>query len=269
MEKIRWRGTHGVGDFMQALNVCHRYSFDYNKSPVNLEMHWEHGPEFLYHPKDPETVIERMRKIHEMYHENNRVVVTHVFDSKEFYYAPEDSELKVKRRFEFDSERYDGTGSPPNDWCFHPHEHIAPQKKIVIWTPHYNREQPRRWKRWLTSDDWYGIIELLRWKGWILQELTYRTPIMEAYKHIQECRFIVSYDGMWHYMGRNFSKPHLIPSKEGVTTYNTPNAVKLKSRDEMVEYFIDDDGLGDRLDKLNKPARRFRRQLEKELSVKL
>ena len=30
-----------------------------------------------------------------------------------------------------------------------------------------------------------------------------------------------------HYISKNFGKPHIIPSKEGVTTYNTPNAVKI------------------------------------------
>ena len=99
MEKIRWRGTHGVGDFMQALNVAHRYSFDHDKLPVNLEMHWEHDEDYLYHPRDPETIIERMHKIHEMYLENNRVVVTHVYNSDMFHY--EDTEQKVKNRFFF------------------------------------------------------------------------------------------------------------------------------------------------------------------------
>jgi hypothetical protein len=268
MEKIRWRGTHGVGDFMQALNVAHRYSFDHDKLPVNLEMHWEHDEDYLYHPRDPETIIERMDKIHEMYLENNRVVVTHVYNSDMFHY--EDTEQKVKNRFFFDSERYDPTGSPPNDWCFHPHEFEKPQDKIVIFTPHYNKEKPRQWKRWLTSDDWYDIIALLRWEGWILEEVTYRTPIMEAYRHIKECKFIVSYDGMWHYIGRNFCKPNLIPSKEGVTTYNTPNALKLKSRDEMMEVFVDeDDRLGKNLHRLNVPAQRLRKNLSKELGIKL
>tara|TARA_R110002153_G_scaffold35942_5_gene106591 strand:- start:26172 stop:26975 length:804 start_codon:yes stop_codon:yes gene_type:complete len=266
MEKIRWRGTVGVGDFMQALNVCHRYSFDHNISPVNLEMHWEHGEDYLFHPDDPETIIQRLHKIHDMYYQNTRVEVTHVFDSDMFHY--EDVDLKLKNRFFFDSERYDPTGSPPNDWIFHPHEFQNPQKKIVIFTPHYNKEPPRYWKRWLTGHDWYGIIELLRWEGWIVKELTYRTPIMEAYEHIKECRFIVSYDGMWHYIGRNFSKPHLIPSKEGVTSYNTPNAYKCKDKQEMLDFFLEEN-VGDSLNKLRKRAKALKDKLQRELGVEL
>ena len=79
----------------------------------------------------------------------------------------------------------------------------------------------------MTSDDWYDIIQLLRGEGWILNELTYRTPIEEAYNTIQNSKYVVSYDGMWHYISKNFGKPHIIPSKEGVTTYNTPQAMKI------------------------------------------
>ena len=266
VEKVKWRGTHGVGDFMQALNVCHRYSFDHNDTPVNLEMHWEHDEDYLYHPNDPETIIERMRKIHKLYHESERVEVTHVYNSKEFYY--EDSEEKDKRRYEFASGRYDPTGAPPNDWIFRESEYVEPERRIVIWTPHYNREQPRRWKRWLTSDDWYDIIQLLRWEGWILQEINYRTPILEAYNAIKKSRFVVSYDGMWHYISRNFAKPHLIPSKEGITSYNTPNAVKLKTREEMLDFFKPEN-VGTSLGRLNEQALSLKDTYRKHITTRI
>ena len=234
-EKVMWRGTHGVGDFMNALNCCYRYSYDEDKI-INLEMHWEHDEDFLYHPDDPETIIDRMNFIHPKYFESERVEVTHVFNSKEFYY--EDSEFKQKRRYLFESNRYKPTGAPPNDWLFSEEEFIpVQQNKIVMWTPHYNREPPRPWKRQLTSDDWYDIIQLLLGEGWILQEVTYRTSIEEAYKHIQEAKYVVSYDGMWHFISKNFGKPHIIPSEEGMTTYNTPAAVKVHFGDDFKKCF--------------------------------
>ena len=258
LQKIKWRGTYGVGDFMQALNVCHRYCYDYNLGQVNLEMHWEHDEDYIYHPKDPETIVERMTWIHEKYKEPERVLVTHVFNSMEFHY--DDVDQKVKRRFEFDNDRYDPTGAPPNDWVFAEREWQKPEKRIVIWTPSYNKEQPRRWKRWLTEDDWSDIIELLRWDGWVLTELTYRTPIRAAYDQIQRCKFVVSYDGMWHYIARNFCKPHLIPSKEGITTYNTPQAYKLKSPEDMKEFFLPEN-LDANLKKMNDKAKLFKDDL--------
>ena len=95
-EKVTWRGTHGVGDFMQALNCCYRYSYDTDKV-INLEMHWEHDEDFLYHPDDPETIIDRMNFIHPKYFESERVEVTHVFNSDKYYYPPEQSELKERK----------------------------------------------------------------------------------------------------------------------------------------------------------------------------
>ena len=237
MEKVRWRGTWGVGDFMNALNTCHNYCFD-NNTKVNLEMHWEHDEDYLHHPEDPETIIERMAWIHNQYHRQEDVTVTHVYNSDLFPKGNVNPE-KNKDRFYFDSNAFKPTSAPPNDWIFKPESFIPKRKKIVIWTPHYNSEPPRKWKRFLTIDDWSDIISLLRWKGWILVELTYRTPIKDAFKQIQECDFIFCYDGMWHYIARNFGKPMFIPSWEGVTDYNTPQAVRKPSRHQTLDFIAD------------------------------
>ena len=227
MEKVRWRGTPGVGDFMWALNSSHKYAYNTGER-VNLEMHWEHDEDYLHHPQDPETIIQRMEWMHTKYHRQDDVKITHVYNS-DLFESGAFNNNQNKDRYYFDSEAYKPTGSPDNNWVFKKKEFVPKTKKIVMWTPHYNKESPRSWKRFLTSDDWYDIIKLLSWKGWILQELTYRTPIKEAYKHIQECDFIVCYDGMWHYIARNFAKPMYIPSWEGVTSYNTPNTIQLEN----------------------------------------
>jgi hypothetical protein len=223
LETVKWRGTPGVGDFMMALNVCHNYAF-VNKKKIVLEMHWEHDENYLHHPKDPETIIQRMEWIHTKYHRQDDVTITHVYNS-DLFESGAFNNRQDKDRFYFDSGAYSGD-TPPSDWIFKKEELVPKKKKIVIWTPTYNKEPPRSWKRFLTNDDWYGIIKLLSWEGWILVELNYRTPIKEAYKQIQECDFVVCYDGMWHYISRNFSKPMFIPSWEGITRYHTPQAVK-------------------------------------------
>jgi hypothetical protein len=219
--KIRWRGTWGVGDFMQALNASHNYCFK-NKTTVNLEMHWRHDEDYLHHPKDPETIIQRMDWLHTQYHRQDDVTVTHVFNSQLFPYNNLDTSAN-KTRCYFDDKP---VASPKNDWIFKPESFVPKRKKIVIWTPTYNSQAPRTWKNFLTSDDWYDIIKLLSWEGWILVELTYRTPISVAFKQISEADFIVCYDGMWHLIARNFGKPMFIPSWEGITEYNTPQAIR-------------------------------------------
>ena len=237
MEKVRWRGTWGVGDFQHALNVCHQYCFDY-RIKVNLEMHWQHAKDYLHHPKDPETIVERMEWLHTKYHRQEDVTVTHVFNS-DLFEAGNVNPNREKARFYFDSDKYHPTSAPPNDWIFKEEEFVPKKRKIVIWTPHYNSEPPRGWKKFLTNDDWHDIIKLLTWEGWILVELTYRTPIKDAYKQIQECDFIFSYDGMWHYIAKNFGKPIFIPSWEPITHYNTPQAVTKHSRERVFEFISD------------------------------
>jgi hypothetical protein len=221
MEKVRWRGTWGIGDSMNALNVCHNYAWS-KGIKVNLEMHWSHDENHLETPKDPETIVQRTDWIHTQYHRQDDVVLTHVFNSDLFPKGNMNSDSNKIRQI-FDS----GHKEPfDNDWIFKPESFTKKKKKIVIWTHTYNTKKPRTWKRFLTNDDWYDIIKLLSWEGWDTVELTYRTPIRDAFKQISEADFVVCYDGMWHYIARNFGKPMFIPSWEGVTHYNTPNAVR-------------------------------------------
>lgn len=227
MERIQWRGTWGVGDSMRGLNTAHQYAYDTNQE-VNLEIHWSHGEDYLTHPDDPETIVERTDWIHTRYHQQDRVKLTHVFDS-DLFCSDNKNPDNNKARFYFESNAYEPDGWPSCHWIFSKEQFVPSKKKIVVWTPTHNSEAPRKWKRVLTNEDWYDIIKMLSWEGWNTIELTYRTPIRDAYKQIQEANFILCYDGMWHYIARNFAKPMLIPSWEGVTTYNTPNAIKKHS----------------------------------------
>ena len=258
MEKIRWRGTWGVGDFMQALNACHNYSFK-NKNKVNLEMHWEHDEDYLHHPDDPETIIQRMEWIHSQYHRQDDVTITHVYNSDLFPHGNVNPN-KNKHRFYFDSDAYEPSGLPPNDWIFKPSTFTDTIKKVVYWTPIHNSEPPRKWKRFLTNDEWYGIIRLLSGEGWIPVELTYRTPIEEAFKQIQEADMIVCYDGMWHFIARNFGKPMFIPSWEGITDYNTPNATRRISQNKTMDFF--NNNLPKNINDMRSKAFRYERMIK-------
>ena len=263
MFKIRWRGTWGIGDSMWGLNVAHVHAKKID-APVNLEFHWSHDEDYLTHPDDPETIIERTEWIATRYHREDDVVITHVYNS-DLFDPDNTSGIKHKDRFYFEDNSEDPQGIPPQDWGFKKQEFINPLKKIVIFTPTHNSEPPRKWKRFLTNSDWDAIIQALRWRGWDTRILTYRTPIRDAYTQIKEARFVVCYDGMWHKIGRNFAKPMLIPSWEGITTYNTPNAVKISNRAKFLS------AIGDggehfctiTMNMMNKQAREFRRELDK------
>jgi len=263
MFKIRWRGTWGIGDSMWGLNVAHAHAKKIN-AKVNLEFHWSHGKDYLTHPEDPETIIERTDWIHTRYHRRDDVVVTHLYNSQLF--NPDNTSMdKKKDRFYFDDYSVDPNGTPDQDWVFRKKEYTKPLNKIVIFNPTENSEPPRHWKRKLTKDDWDAIIQALRWRGWDTRILTYRTPIRDAYHQIKECSFVVCYDGMWHKIGRNFSKPMLIPSKEGVTTYNTPQAIKIGEREDFLKAIGDGNEhfCNNTLKEMNESAREFKKVLFK------
>lgn len=245
MDKVTWRGTPGVGDFMMALNCVHLHAYETSQK-VNLEMHWEHDEDYYHHFEDPETIVERMEYIHNLYHDKDMVEVTHVFNSQGRYSDwsywddiitdPDGSRRCItkrrdKSRFWFESGRYSddpGKGPPPNNWLFREDLINTPtqKNKVVIWRPTFNAEMPRYWKRVLTNDQWERIISKLRSGGLNIVELSYRTPVREAVYHIATSRMVVCYDGMWHYIARNFSRPTAVISGEGITKYHTPNAIR-------------------------------------------
>ena len=264
MELITWRGTPGVGDFMWALNCAHLHTWR-TKVPVTLEMHWNHDDDYNHHFEDPETIIERMQFCHRYYDRKDDVTVRHVLNSDGRYSDWEyfdDTELMAdgskrqvakghqKARFYFQSGTYDDTDGgniPDNDWLFSDHAFREPiKKKIVFWRPTFNAETPRTWKRLFTNDDWCVIIDQLKEKGYDMVELSYRTPIREAMYHLSTASQVICYDGMWHYMAKNFCVPMVVISTEGVTKYHTDYAIRASHDREVkrnIWYWVDNDEL--------------------------
>jgi len=247
-EKVSWRGTPGVGDFMWALSCCHNYALEENIQ-VELEMHWEHDEDYYHHFEDPETIIERMDYIHNFYHDKDRVKVIHVFNSNGRYsdwkfdddvVLEPDGTKRIsatknksqKNRFWFESGKYSdeqGGNIPNNNWLFRGDSELTRvDNRMVIWRPFFNAETPRTWKRIFTNSDWELTIEKFKKLGFHVHEITYRTPVREAMYLIRTSRLVLCYDGMWHYIAKLSAAPMGVISSEGVTTYHTPNALKMK-----------------------------------------
>lgn len=234
METIHWRGTWGVGDFMWALNVAHHWQKFYDPQ-VKLVMHWPHLEDHRETPKDPETIIERFNWLHKRYWVDKPISVEHEYQSQLFDRNSMSGDKK-KKRYYFESGYWHN--APPQEWLFAPEElrksrNDIKEKKIVYWTPTHNSATPRKWKRLLTNDDWCDIIKALSGEGWDCIELTYRTPVEVAYNQIRNARLVLCYDGMWHKIARNFCKPMIIPSKQSVTRYNTPTAIRATTKEEF------------------------------------
>lgn len=256
-ELVTWRGTPGVGDFMWALNSCHKYAADHNVSKINLELHWEHGEHHNHHFEDPETIIERCNYIHNFYHQQERVEIHHIFNADGRYKHwkfNDDVVLETngdrriaainnhgfKARFFFESGHYDdapGSNAPDNDWIFREDafQDYNPNR-IVFWRPTWNAERPRTWKRIFDDSDWDHLIAHFRTLGFDMHELSYRTPVSEVMHLISTSRMVICYDGIWHYVAKNFARPLAVISGEGVTKYHTSNALRLNPelpREEM------------------------------------
>lgn len=265
MINVKWRGTYGVGDVMMALNACHQYAWD-NQKKVHLEMHWNHDADHLHHPEDPETIWERMDWIHDKYHRQSDVEVEHVFDSPLFPDTFPEGNFnpdKQKTRWIFNDDSFSGDNVIPCNWIFKKEEFVPKENKIVFWTPIKNAEPPRKWKRFLTEDDWKRTFEIFNWRGWEQVHLTYRDSIEYAYEQIRRANFIICYDGMWHYIPRNFSKPMLIPSWERITLVNTPNAIKRPHREQWFEFIEDQDNWGENLKTMNIQAESYLSHISK------
>ena len=232
---------------MWALNSCHKYAADHNIRKIYLELHWEHGEDYLHHFEDPETIIERCDYIHNFYHQQERVEIHHIFNAdgryRDWKYADdvvnENGVNRVKavnahaqkNRFWFQSGYYNddrGSPAPNNDWIFRQDafQEYDP-KRIVFWRPTWNAEKPRTWKRLFENDDWEQLIIHFKAMGFDMHELSYRTPASEAMYLISTARMVICYDGIWHYVAKNFARPLAVISGEGVTKYHTPNALRL------------------------------------------
>ena len=259
-ELVTWRGTPGVGDFMWALNCAHLHAIRTGVK-IDLEMHWDHDDKYNHHFEDPETIIERMQYMHRFYAREQDVKIWHVLNADgryRFWRYQDDTRLNddgtmqqiarnvEKARFYFDSGVYtDETGGtiPDNQWLFR-EDAFQPTigHKIVLWRPTFNAEIPRTWKRLCTNDDWNVIIERLKAYGFHVVELTYRTPIREAVWHIANCKMVLCYDGMWHYVAKNFAKPTVVISEEGITGYHTPHAMRVShnpDKPRSIWYWLD------------------------------
>ena len=212
---IEWKGTPGVGDAMYGINIAFMRAF-INQKPTTINIHWYHSEDFLYHFEDPETIVDRVNFIHSRYMWPEMVNIEYTFNSK-------DTELY--------SIRYRNVIRYINKplarcWTFDPKYFLSTiPNKIVIWRPSFNADTPRWFKMPLNDNEWLRIIEKLRFLNYQVVEIDYRTPIKEAFYHISSAEFCLSYEGMWHYIAKNFYTPHMVLGDDKITAWHTPFAI--------------------------------------------
>jgi hypothetical protein len=71
---------------------------------------------------------------------------------------------------------------------------------------------------------------------------------------------------MWHYIARNFCKPMVVVSPEGITTYHTPQALKVSPFADMENnIFKLSSNISDFLGKPKQAALRYERHMMRKL----
>ena len=230
------KGTPGIGDAMYAMNLAYSRSFVY-RIKVNLYFKWYHTRSFNYHMEDPETIIQKINYLEKFYASD----FTNVRIHHEFGWS--DTKLWVDRHQGFHRKmlKNNSLQFKYNDWHFADwcRKEVIP-KKIVLWNQTGNANPPRGYKRPFDREAWNHAIDLLDMQGWDVTEIDYRTPIREAFYHINTCECTVSYEGMWHYIAKNFQKPMIVLTKDIITKHHTPNAMIYKVpkvKEHSVRYF--------------------------------
>lgn len=210
---------------MMGLNVAHMMA-SLLKTTVQMDVHWYHDKDYLFHPEDPETIVERFDYIHSMYHNSNTVKVNHIYNSTE-----EDVRNIRFRGFIEDNKKRGQVINGLNSWIFRRDLFTPPERnKIVIWKPFDNATPAPKWKLSFSEKDWSKIVKhyLIRKHRYNVVELSYRTPIREVFYHIRTCNYVICYDGMWHYITRNFIKPSFVIGDQGVIEAHNPQAITMK-----------------------------------------
>tara|TARA_A100001515_G_scaffold43271_2_gene34170 strand:- start:8208 stop:9038 length:831 start_codon:yes stop_codon:yes gene_type:complete len=225
---IKWKTTVGIGDSMYAFNSAYIRAF-INQKPVNLELHYHFPKNYYYHFEDPESVDERAKFVLDRYMWKDIVNVTHVFNSQDF--------LLYRKKYTGVKKPWERNSSFYKYWAFDQSIDTTPiDNKIVLWRPTFNAEQQvKSFKFPLLEWEWERLINLLKDFGYDVVEIDYRTPIREAYYHIRTCDCCISYEGMWHYISKNFFKPHIVITNSNLSVWHTPAAHIIRGE----KFFID------------------------------
>ena len=235
------RGTIGAGDFMFTMCTA-AYVANILKTNINVIFYWSHDLDYQHHFEDPESIFEKIDWFHSIIHNNHTLTYEHVINA--------DLEKMFKGKMIKNLERTDIKGVMQhlpkglNSWKFKDHLYtqvIAP-KRVCVWRSTFNAETPSTWKTSYTNEDWNRAIETLILKGYRIQEIDYRTPIREAFYILQTSRFVMGYDGMWHYLARMLFKPTVITGDNTIIRTHNPQAMCFLSpkKDKItLQSFID------------------------------
>tara|TARA_R110000868_G_scaffold30953_3_gene113856 strand:+ start:5682 stop:6299 length:618 start_codon:yes stop_codon:yes gene_type:complete len=96
---------------------------------------------------------------------------------------------------------------------------------VVVWRTKFIDSTYPKFKDSYDSSYWDLIIPILKMKGYNVMEVTHRTPIAEVFHLIASCKFVVAYNGMYHYIAKNLVKPMIVLGDSSIIKTHNPQAV--------------------------------------------
>jgi hypothetical protein len=225
--QLMWRGTHGPGDMLLALNVAH-YVATSSHTPIELVVYWNYDEGVEWHYDDVEFIEEKLRYWHRLYHNNQLVTIRTVYDHNvDFFNGRLHHNLcdqaSGEQEFSGKWKILDGVNN------FGASQHLletpVEEKLCVMWSMRdINKDYSPLAKTDYDDMYFYYMESILRAKGWTVYEINHRTPAAEAAQMMQRCRFCIGYTGMYIYLSKLFFKPTIIVGDGPMTKVGASHA---------------------------------------------
>jgi hypothetical protein len=215
MLEVKWGTGVGYGDFVTGLGYAHTSAIKY-QTPVHIEFYWNHSRDHLFSSLDPETIVERCNYIYSIMRQLSQVSINHKFD--------------VNPDFRFYNQ-LDEFNPMHGLWYTDIPNHTK-KKHVAIWTTDFNVSFPGHWKD-PVNKRWNDIRAKL--SEYVLEEITYRTPVKEAIEIINRCEFGIGYDGLAHQLFKFMWKPLFVfCDRKWLNNILVPQAILLSNADEFI-----------------------------------
>lgn len=220
MLNVKWRTGVGYGDFVTGLGYAHTASIKY-QTPVEIEFYWSHSKDYLFANNDPETIVDRCNYVYSIMRQSPMVEIKHKYNNKaEFRFYNQLDEFNPLHGLWY--------SNLPND---------TKLKHVAIWTTEHNVDFPG-----LLKDPVHNRWDEIRYflKDYVLEEITYRTPVSEAIDIIRRCEFGIGYDGLAHQLFKFMWKPLFVfCQRKSLNNLLIPQALLFDNLNKFLQSNID------------------------------
>jgi len=203
----------------------------YFKKKVTINYYWPNESDWTFHYEDPQTIISQQDYLLSRMHNYgyNPVEINNHFNCQDWTPIPN---KQLHSNIEGD-EGYKVLHSI-NTWLFREEFLNVPvhENLVVVWRTKFIDSKYPSFKDSYDSAYWDLIIPILKTLGYNVLEITHRTPISEVFYLISRCKFIVAYNGMYHYIAKNLIKPMVVMGDSSIIRTHNPQATHFYNPNE-------------------------------------